>query len=273
MLATPAIKELRSNFVHFSKNELEENGNNCVACHMPPSGSIDIPHVNITDHFINKSTAHKKDAISNSEKNEIAQFLGLKILTKEKATPLEMAKGYIAQFDKYTPNAAILDSAKYYLDLSKEPIERRFQTLIHYYFAAENYESILKIVNENVKLQVEEGWTNYRIGEAFFKSDDYPNAIVYYKKATKIAPFNLDFHEKLGTTYIAMQYLPQALQTFEFVLKENPKRKIAQCNLGYVNVLLGKYEEAEKHYDAAIALDPDYEQALLNKGSLLFPKK
>ena len=259
-------------FCSLPKADLKQKKNNCVSCHMPRSGSIDIPHVNITDHYISKKTALKNDTISRSKKNEIAQFLGLKILTKESATPLEMAKGYIAQFDKYDARKEMLDSAKYYLDQSALPLEKKFKTLIHFHFAAEDYGSILKIVNENVGVKTDDGWTNYRIGEAFFKNGNYPNAIIYFKKATKTEPLNLEFQEKLGTTYIAMQYLPQALQTFEFILKENPKRKIAQGNLGYVKALMGKFEEAEKHYDKAIALDPDYEQALLNKASLLFQK-
>ena len=31
------------------------SNNNCVSCHMPKSGSTDIPHVTTTDHFIRKS--------------------------------------------------------------------------------------------------------------------------------------------------------------------------------------------------------------------------
>jgi tetratricopeptide (TPR) repeat protein len=239
---------------------------------MPRSGSIDIPHVNITDHFISKATALRSQAVSNNEKNEIARFLGLKILTKEKASPLEMAKGYIAQYDKYTKNQEILDSAKYYLDRSDLSIDKKFKTLIHYYFAAEDYSNIIKTANENLGIEITDSWTAYRIGEAFFKKGDLERALIFYKKATEVAPYNLDFQEKLGAAYIALQYLPQALQTYEFILKENPKRKIAQCNLGYVKALLGEYDEAEKHYDFAIALDPDYEQALLNKASLLFQK-
>jgi tetratricopeptide (TPR) repeat protein len=259
-------------FCSVSKNELDEKGHNCVTCHMPRSGSIDIPHINITDHFISKKTAFKSASISSSKKNEIARFLGLKILTKEKATPLEMAKGYIAQFDKYSPQIQMLDSAKYYLDRSELPAKEKFKTLIHYYFSAEDYENIIKVVNEYVGINVTDGWTAYRIGEAFFKGGDPANALLYYKKATKAEPLNLDFQEKLGTTYISMQYLPQAMQTFEFILKENPKRKIAQGNLGYVKALMGKFDEAEKYYENAIALDPDYEQALLNKASLHFQK-
>ena len=260
-------------FCSLSEEALLKNSHDCVACHMPRSGSIDIPHVNITDHFISKKTALGKTQISDSKKREIAQFLGLKVLTKEKASPLEMAKGYIAQFDKYTPEKQLLDSAKYYLDHSSLPMDKQFKTLIHYYFASEDYGNILKLVNENLTLKTNSGWTNYRIGEAYFKNGDFLNAVIFYKKATKAAPYNLDFQEKLGATYIALQYLPQALQTFEFVLKENPKRKIAQCNYGYVKALLGKFDEAEKLYNLAIALDPDYEQALLNKASLLFQKK
>ncbi len=259
-------------FCSVSKIKLEEKENNCVSCHMPRSGSIDIPHVNITDHFISKKTAHGIDTISNVEKNEIARFLGLKILTKESATPLEMAKGYLAQFDKYTSDKQMLDSAKYYLDRSELSMKDKFKTLIHYYFAAEEYENIIKMANGFVEVIPNDSWTFYRIGEGYFKKGDFLNAVIFYKKATKAAPFNLDFQEKLGTTYIALEYLPQAMQTFDFIFKENPKRKIAQCNLGYVKALMGKFDEAENFYDNAIALDPDYEQALLNKASILIQK-
>jgi predicted CXXCH cytochrome family protein len=35
------------------------NNNNCVACHMPKSGTIDIPHVTVHDHWIRKPTKQK----------------------------------------------------------------------------------------------------------------------------------------------------------------------------------------------------------------------
>ncbi|MFQ5583565.1 MAG: pilus assembly protein TadD, partial [Calditrichia bacterium] len=77
----------------------KKENDNCVGCHMPRSGSIDIPHVNITDHFISKNNtkSRKQNTISSNK----PRFLGLKILTKDWGTPLDMAKGYIAHFDKY----------------------------------------------------------------------------------------------------------------------------------------------------------------------------
>ena len=97
-----------------------DNNNDCVTCHMPPSGSTDIPHINITDHFISKVTSiNHPNKVEASEKASIAQFLGLQILTKKDPTPLDMARGYIAMYDKNVEADAILDSAHYYLIQSK----------------------------------------------------------------------------------------------------------------------------------------------------------
>ncbi|MFT7449434.1 MAG: tetratricopeptide (TPR) repeat protein, partial [Patescibacteria group bacterium] len=74
--------------------------------------------------------------------------------------------------------------------------------------------------------------------------------------------------------YIALEYFPQAKKVFEFVLKENTKRELALNNLGYIAALQGDFEEAEKKYNSALALNPDFEQALMNKVALyLFLKK
>lgn len=246
----------------------EKEEDNCVNCHMPRSGSIDIPHVNITDHYISKTNIKGVEQIDEAEKESIKRFLGLQILTKEKGEPLEMAQGYIALFDKYVDALQMLDSAKFYLDQSVAPIEKKRKTLIHYYFAREDYAAIQQLSQSLAPASLNEGWTAYRIGEALYHKGDYNRALLFYKRATKLKPYDLDFQEKLGNTYIALRYLPQAMQTYEFVLKENPKRALALNNLGYVKVLMGKKEEGEAYYDRALALNPDYEQALFNKIAL-----
>lgn len=246
--------------------------NNCVVCHMPRAGSIDIPHVNITDHFISKSNVKgiKKQAQAIQEN---PQFLGLKILSKEKATPLEMAKGYIALYDKYVRAEIMLDSAKHYLDLSTFPLEKKFKTTIHYHFAKMDYLSIIKIVPQIPIEKIQDAWTGYRIGEAYYKNQDYQKALLYYQKAVAFMPLHLDFQEKLGTTYFVLQQFPEAQKAFEFVLSENEKRPVALSNLGYLYVLQGNVDKGEKLYNQAIALDPDYEQVLLNKAAVLLLKK
>ena len=57
------------------------------------------------------------------------------------------------------------------------------------------------------------------------------------------------------------------------MLRENPKRPVALSNLGYAYVLQEQAGKAESFYDQAIALDPDYEQALLNKAAVRLLQK
>lgn len=240
----------------------------CSYCHMPKSGSIDIPHVNITDHYISKTNirGQQKTVAANDEK---AQFLGLKILTKDEGTPLEMANGYIALYDKYVASPMMLDSAGYYLKQSKLPLEKKFKTTIHYFFAKEDYDNIIQNAAQLPIENIKDGWTAYRIGQAYFAKADFEKALIYFQKSVEYLPLHLDFQEKLGATYFSLNRIPEAKKVFEFVLAENRKRPVALSNLGYMAVLNGNLEAGLKMYDEALALDPDYENALLNKASVL----
>lgn len=252
-----------------SASERQALEDNCAGCHMPKSGSTDIPHVRITDHRV--AVPGPKTAAGNSQ---AATFSGIQIMTKENPTPLEMAKGYLATHDKYIQSPIMLDSAGYYLDLSKARFEEKFPALIHLFFLRENYEGIVENALKYRPATMPDGWTAYRIGEAFFKKGEYDTALRYYEQATGFFPFHLDFLEKKGATLANLKRLSEAEKTLEKVLSENPRRPVALNNLGFVKVLQGKMAEGQKLYDQAIALDPDYEQVLVNKAALLiFLKK
>jgi hypothetical protein len=78
---------------------------NCVGCHMPRSGSIDIPHVTVHDHYIRKPTIK-------SEKEKVKQFMGLFAINDKQPDSLTRAKAYINQFEKFDQKTEHLDSAK-----------------------------------------------------------------------------------------------------------------------------------------------------------------
>ncbi|GJM32031.1 MAG: hypothetical protein DHS20C18_10320 [Saprospiraceae bacterium] len=240
--------------------------NNCVSCHMPKAGSIDIPHVRITDHYLSRNNTKAHPISSEGEaQNARPSFLGLEILTKTKATPLEMARGYIALFDKYVNSPVMLDSARYYLDQSTLPAKDKFKTEVHYFFARGDYSELRIFAANQVPQDQDDAWTAYRIGEAHYNGGFYPEALAFYQRATELMPYNLDFQEKLGTTYIRIPLLDDAIKTFNFILSENPKRPISLTNLGYAYILKSQMQTAEDLYDRALTLDPDYVQALLNK--------
>ncbi len=240
---------------------------NCIACHMPRSGSIDIPHVRITDHLISRK---KEKTVRPQQK----AFLGIQILTKDHPTPLDMARGYLATYEKYVAAPIMLDSAAWYLARSEEPLAKKFPILVNLLFWQNDHEGILQNLAKMPAKTSQDAWTNYRIGEAFYKTGGYVQAHRYFQKAAEQMPYHLDFLEKNGLALVALRRLPEAKTCFEKVLAENPKRPVALCNLGYVVAVSGEVAKAEALYNQAIALDPDYEQALVNKAALLiFLKK
>jgi len=254
-----------------------ENGN-CVSCHMPRSGSVDIPHVNITDHNISRQTALRKYEVKSKEKNTVAEFLGIQSLTKDKPSYLEMAQGYLALYDKFVESSAVLDSAKMYLDRSSTSSPEQLKSEIHYYFAKQDYEALIKTIEASITTNPSQvtkihDWTAYRIGQAYLNINQPEKAINFLNTAAEDEPLNLEFLEKKAAALIRLNKVTEAESIFKFVLSENPKRKLALSNLGFLIAQKGDLELAESYYDKAIDLDPDYVQALLNKAAVRVFKK
>ena len=256
------------NYCSASTISRKEKNDNCISCHMPKSGSVDIPHVKITDHYISVLTANKAEEIEEEEKDAIAEFLGLQIMTKEKASNQEMAQAYVSMYDKHVQAPQILDSAKYYLDLIPKSKET-FDLEIHYFFAKENFKAITELAANISYGDLKKPWTLYRVGEAFMKQDKFDKALPYLFKAIQLQPYDLDFQEKFGMANLKLGKIDAAEETFQFILKENPKRKVSLNNYGVLNQQLNRKAKAEECFRKAIALDPDYLQAQENLKQLL----
>jgi tetratricopeptide (TPR) repeat protein len=244
--------------------------NNCVSCHIPKSGSIDIPHVTVHDHYIRKPIKQKQiDAIKT--------FVGLYAINEKSPSIYTKAKAYLQQYEKFEFKQYYLDSAQALLsDKSKESIIKNFELLVQLYFVKQDYNRINqyvemigkeKILNELLNKQSYENthaWALYRIGESFFNLGNYSSANSFFKKADELAPFNPEFKNKLGTSLMALNKTNEAINVFEKIKNEDNKFVPALNNLGYAYLISGKVNKAEATYNIALSLDPDYESLLMN---------
>ena len=241
---------------------------NCVSCHMPVSGSSDIPHVTVHDHYIRKP-------ITVEEKNKIKTFIGLFAINEKKPDSLTIAKAYINQYDKFDTKNNYLDSALNYLSNPKE-FEKNRYALIQLYFIRNDFNAIITCINKLGEARClnelfikktydnTDAWSCYRIAESYYYKNQITKALMWFKRAIDLAPYHLDFRNKYGTTLASTNQLSEAETQFNFILKENQKYVSAYSNLGYIKLLQGKESDALILYKKGESIDPDNELLLLN---------
>ncbi|HET6993053.1 MAG TPA: tetratricopeptide repeat protein, partial [Bacteroidia bacterium] len=255
--------------------------NNCVSCHMPRSGAIDIPHVTVHDHFIRKPAKNATTEIAGVKK-----FLGLYAVNdKNPSSPIK-AKAYLQQFEKFDHDPQFLDSAKKYLpENSTALVRKNFCDLVHYYYLRNDFMGVKSVVDRSDRkfaldsilirpsFDNEHAWTAYRIGEAFFTLGDPATAETFYKKSVDLAPFYPDFRSKYGLSLATQQKNFEARSQLQMVLDQYPEFVPALTNLGYLWLEEKNDVKAEEYYNKALALNPDDEQALMNKAGLYIYRK
>ncbi len=243
---------------------------NCVSCHMPNSGSIDIPHVTVHDHYIRKPITQK-------QKEKVKEFIGLFAINEKNPSKKTRAKAYINQFEKFEQNKSFLDSANFLLASSNtKEVKENIHELVQIEFFRSNFYKISSLVSnvgkDNLlsKLLTKksyhnyDAWACYRIAESYNYLNEQAKALPFFKQAVNLAPFNLDFNNKYGACLAQNNQLNDAETIFEYVLTQYPKNVSALTSLGYLKLVKGQQAEAFRLYKQALKLDPDYEQLLLN---------
>ena len=239
------------------------SGANCTTCHMPISGSEDIPHITITDHFIRSPGA---EAPVLTEPGSRAQFVRLASLVKESPSLGETAEGYLTYYETVTNHPGFLDSALVYLERAQAQDESVEALLVRTHFLRGDFISVMGLAGRMETMP--DAWTAYRIGETFLSQGMASEARRFLEEAVRMAPAHLRFMSRLAAAYGQEGRNEEAVALLDRVLAANPKLSEAYNNRGFAHVMLANAEQAEADFLAAVALDPDMDRALANLASL-----
>jgi tetratricopeptide (TPR) repeat protein len=238
---------------------------------MPKGNTIDIPHVITIDHYIRIPV--KKD-----EKEKVKKFITLYDVNNPNPSSETIGKAFIQQFASFQDDRPLLlDSAKHYFsDNSPADIKKNFASLVDISFYKKDYQRLIYYVSvadpktllDSALIHADysntDAWTAYRIGEAYYQMSDIGKAYSFYKRATQLAPFVLDFQNKLAVTLAALHKNDEAEKVCDYILTQNPEYISALTNKGFIELTQGNADIAKQCYDKALSYNPDDRQALMN---------
>lgn len=254
----------------------KEKADNCVSCHMPVSGSVDIPHVTVHDHYIRKRPEVMKEV------SDRGTFKALSCINNPSPSTASRAKAFVQQFERFDPeNRLLLDSALALSRQLKNAPETHFALLVHLHFARGEFADVTTLVNKRGAQTLlndvltrknwsnDDAWTAYRIGESYVQQGQAAAALPFLKLANTLAPHHFEFSNKLGSVYISLGRFPEAEHLYRSLTRDVPNFEAAWNNLGYLMALKGDFGNAEQYYQKALGLNPDYGQAVVNLSGLL----
>jgi tetratricopeptide (TPR) repeat protein len=243
--------------------------NNCVSCHMPKSGTSDIPHVTITDHWIRKPDQQ-------SQKKASSIFTGIASINEKRPEALTMATAWLQYYERFEGKRSHLDSAAYYLRKSEDHPNQQawFEAKVHWLFLRGDADNMLRLIKQHPGLaEATVGWSAYRIGEMQLQKQQLGEANQFFRKAVEGMPEQLDFQLKLAISEMQLNRPMEAKHRLEQLLKQQPDYVPAMTNLGFINLQMGEDKEAERLYRLALRLDPDNQAAEMNMVGLMLYRK
>ncbi len=235
------------------------NNNDCSNCHMPRSGTIDIPHVTVHDHWIKKPAK----AVKQNEIDKVKEFAGLYCINNKETTELSKVRALINYVEKFNGQKEALAQAKTYFKADDNQ-QNWLDAQVQLHYLQNDYDAIIaKASFINVDEQ-KSAWMCYRVGQAFQAKNDYVRAELFFQKAVSLSPQSIDFIDKLAQAKIMLNKLDEAILLLNNNLLQNEKQEGSLVNLGFAYLKQNNLVLAKTNYNKALALNPDNEQALIN---------
>jgi Flp pilus assembly protein TadD len=177
-------------------------------------------------------------------------------------------QAYLAYYEKFERgNKMLLDSAEALLVQGGKENQDEWIRLA---YLQNDFDALIQIA---ASYNGQDEWTWYRIARAQLLKTKYTEAYASIKKALLKKPYSLDFQNEHALILIQLGRYDEASILLNTLLKWQPKQAMSLCNRGFVFETKGDRAAAKRDYLAALALDPDHEQVLINMCRLSLSEK
>lgn len=125
---------------------------------------------------------------------------------------------------------------------------RIFETQKEFKLAITEYEKYITVFPDNISILL-------YLGKCYFEEKRYADAETILLKAKNIAPNNIPLHYLLGMTYEKQSNIDKAIESFEFIIK-NETNPQAVARLGFYYAVKQDFKNAQLKFKQAIEMEP-----------------
>jgi len=234
-------------------SEMVENirlkNNNCVSCHMPRTGAVDIPHVTVHDHYIRKNYDNKGAAGK-------GKLLGLRPINTKQADVASTFVGYVSYYEKFEQNPLYLAKAKELYDQLGNS-QYALVLKIYYHYTSNEFTAITLLAGKIQEDSVKDGWTYYRVAKAFENTHNPKTAIQWMDRAVKLKSTFSPFWDALISLEIDTRQYAKAQQSLYNVLELDSRDDVAMGLQAKLYYLTGDIKNANQTALRTLKLNPD----------------
>jgi tetratricopeptide (TPR) repeat protein len=109
----------------------------------------------------------------------------------------------------------------------------------------------------------------YNIGLTYFEAKRYQDAVAAYQTSLSLKESHAVYNS-LGNVYAAVGNYPLAQQVYRRAYDMNPNEAVSVFSIGTLFVRQQQWDSALVYYNKALAINPRFAPARLNKGLTLF---
>jgi len=224
---------------------------NCIVCHMPKSGTEDIPHVTVHDHKIGIGQTTKNSNVAN-------EAIGLYAVNNKNPEPQMLIQAYLTYFEKFDPLPIYQKLAAQMLQ--KHPNVRQE---IHLNFQQQNWATITELAESHDNSSFDAN-TVYRIGKAYYLKNQFTDAKAWLELAVVKDDQRFEYKSELAAVFIKLKDYRAAVNMSVRCLSQFSTYVPAHNNKGFAHLMLGELSLAKRSFLRALELDPDNRIAMEN---------
>jgi len=234
---------------------------NCVTCHMPVRGTVDIPHVRFHDHNIR--VVERDTEKADWDSTRLAEWLELKCGTSADPGEDFFGRAWLLYFEQQIDNPAFLIRADEQLAMDNYVARARL-----YVYQGKIAEAD-QAVSDALLQYPDDPELRFLAGEVQENLGKFSEAAQTYGALYHENPENIEAGQKYGVNLLKSRQgdprvLVEANRVFEELLAKKPFDTRLLVNRGFVALNQRDFRAAERCFVKALRLDPDDINALEN---------